>query len=65
MEVNVEKLFNLIKKENNKTNKSLEDLVNEVDKKNKIKLLYLITIKLADEGYDLVSTDPVRIKSYL
>jgi hypothetical protein len=65
MEVKVEKLFNLIKKENNKTNKSLEDLVNEVDKKNKIKLLYLITIKLADEGYDLVSTDPVRIKSYL
>lgn len=65
MEVKVEKLFNLIKKESNKTNKSLEDLVNEVDKKNKIKLLYLITIKLADEGYDLVSTDPVRIKSYL
>ena len=65
MEVKVEKLFNLIKKENNKTNKSLEDLVNEVDKKNRIKLLYLITIKLADEGYDLVSTDPVRIKSYL
>lgn len=65
MEEKVDRIIKTILNDNNKTSKSLEKIVCEVDKENCMKLLNLVSIKLADIGYDIISTNPIRVNKYL
>ena len=65
MEEKVDRIIDIIIKDNNKTSKSLEDIVCEIDKHNYMKLINLTSIKLANIGYDIISTKPIRINKYL
>ena len=65
MEEKVDRIIKTILNESKNTSKSLEQIVREVDEENCIKLLNLVAIKLADIGYDLISTNPIRVSKYL
>ena len=65
MEEKVDRIINVILNESKNTSKSLEQIVREVDEENCIKLLNLVAIKLADIGYDLISTNPILVSKYL
>ena len=65
MSSKVEELYNEIidncKKEKNV---SLDELAKKVDSENTIRLLVDITRFLAEKGYDIISTNPIRIRKY-
>ena len=65
MKTYVERLFDdIINNSKKETNISLEELAEKVDSKNTIRLLVDITRYLAEKGYDIISTNPVRIRKY-
>ena len=65
MNKNVEKLYNdIINNSTKESNISLETLAAKIDSKNTIRLLVDITRYLAEKGYDIVSTNPIRIRKY-
>ena len=65
MNNNVEKLFDeIINNSKKETSISLDELAKKVDSKNTIRLLVDITRYLAEKGYDIISTNPIRIRKY-
>ena len=65
MKNNVEKLFDdIINNSKKGTNISLDELAEKIDSKNTIRLLVDITRYLAEKGYDIISTNPIRIRKY-
>ncbi len=65
MSSKVEELYNKIIDNSKKDkNVSLEELAEKVDSKNTIRLLVDITRYLAEKGYDIISTNPIRIRKY-
>ncbi len=65
MSSKVEELYNKIIDNSKKDkNVSLEELAEKVDSKNTIRLLVDITRFLAEKGYDIISTNPIRIRKY-
>ena len=65
MNKNVEKLYNdIIINSTNESKVSLEELAEKIDSKNTIRLLVDITRYLAEKGYDIISTNPIRIRKY-
>lgn len=65
MKNNVERLFDdIINNSKKGTNISLDELAEKIDSKNTIRLLVDITRYLAEKGYDIISTNPIRIRKY-
>ena len=65
MKNNVEILFDeIINNSKKETSISLDELAEKVDSKNTIRLLVDITRYLAEKGYDIISTNPIRIRKY-
>ena len=65
MSSKVEELYNKIIDNSKKDkNVSLEELAEKADSKNTIRLLVDITRYLAEKGYDIISTNPIRIRKY-
>lgn len=65
MKNNVERLFDdIINNSKKETNISLDELAEKIDSKNTIRLLVDITRYLAEKGYDIISTNPIRIRKY-
>ncbi len=61
VEILFDEIINNSKKENSI---SLDELARKVDSKNTIRLLVDITRYLAEKGYDIISTNPIRIRKY-
>ena len=65
MNSKVEELYNkIIDNSKKEKNVSLEELAEKTDSENTIRLLVDITRFLAEKGYDIISTNPIRIRKY-